>query len=67
MLIDIKLTYDKQIKWGTLYSALLESYKVIEFAWKDAVTVLFLSTVHDGKAYIQRLRKRPAKTALGYR
>ncbi|KAF2813863.1 uncharacterized protein BDZ99DRAFT_553863 [Mytilinidion resinicola] len=66
-LMDLKLTHDKQIEWGELYGALSESHKVIEFAWKDAVTVLFLSTVHEGKAYIQKLRKRPAKTASGYR
>ncbi|KAF2801251.1 uncharacterized protein BDZ99DRAFT_349403, partial [Mytilinidion resinicola] len=38
--------------------------KVIEFAWKDATVVLFLSTIYDG-TYI--LRKRPSTMSTGYR
>ncbi|KAF2802625.1 uncharacterized protein BDZ99DRAFT_401403, partial [Mytilinidion resinicola] len=65
-LVDLKLSHDRQIPWGTLYSELSKSHKVMEFAWKDATIVLFLSTVHDGKDYIAKLRKRPTKTATGY-
>ena len=31
-LIDLKLSHNKQIPWGTLYKELSKSYKVMEFA-----------------------------------
>jgi len=31
-LMDLKLSHDKQIPWGTLYGELSKSYKVMEFA-----------------------------------
>jgi hypothetical protein len=51
-LIDLKLSHDSQIPWGTLYAELSESHIVMEFAWKDATVVLFLSTVHDGRCHV---------------
>jgi len=48
-LSDLKLSHDTQIPWGTLYAELSKSHQVMEFAWKDATMVLFLSTVHDGR------------------
>jgi len=47
-LADLKLIYQSQIKWGTLYARLLEDKTVMEFAWKDANIVLFISTISDG-------------------
>jgi Transposase IS4 len=48
-LTDLKLLYQNQIPWGTLYTRLSEDETVIEFAWKDANMVLFMSTVSNGK------------------
>ena len=48
-LADLKLVYLGQIKWGKLYGRLLEDGSVMEFAWKDADIVLFMSTVNSGK------------------
>ena len=38
---------------------------MLEFAWKDADVVLFMSTVHNGHEVIARNRRRPAATATG--
>jgi hypothetical protein len=48
-LAELKLTYAAQIPWGELYGELSEDSQVMEFAWKDANVVLFMSTVDDGK------------------
>ena len=48
-LVDLKLIYNSQIPWGTLYAETSEDSTVIEFAWKDAQVVLFMSTVADGE------------------
>ena len=50
-LTDLKLLYQNQIPWGTLYTRLSEDETVMEFAWKDANMVLFMSTVSDGKYF----------------
>jgi hypothetical protein len=47
-LADLKLVYLGQIKWGKLYGRLSEDGLVMEFAWKDADIVLFISTVDLG-------------------
>ena len=47
-LIDLKLLYEGQIPWGTLYAELLNNGQVLELAWKDARVVLFMSTVSKG-------------------
>jgi len=44
--MDLKLSHDKQILWGMLYGELSKSYEVMEFAWKDAMVVLFLSIIY---------------------
>ena len=48
-LTDLKLVHDTQIPWGQLHTELSKSRQVMEFAWKDATVVLFMSTVHDGE------------------
>ena len=48
-LADLKLTHAAQIEWGTLYAVTLKDGQVMEFAWKDANMVLFMSTIDDGK------------------
>ena len=52
-LADLKLVYLGQIKWGKLYGRLLEDGSVMEFAWKDADIVLFMSTVDSGMFIIK--------------
>ena len=48
-LVNLKLTHAAQIEWGTLYGATSKDGQVMEFAWKDANVVLFMSTVDNGK------------------
>jgi len=48
-LADLKLTHAAQIEWGTLYAVTSKDGQVMEFAWKDANMVLFMSTIDDGK------------------
>ena len=48
-LADLKLVHLGQIEWGKLYGRLLEDGSVMEFAWKDADVVLFMSTVDLGE------------------
>ena len=48
-LVELKLTHAAQIPWGELYAEVSKDGQVIEFAWKDANIVLFMSTVDDGK------------------
>ena len=48
-LADLKLTHAAQIEWGTLYATTSKDGQVMEFAWKDANIVLFMSTIDDGK------------------
>jgi Transposase IS4 len=46
---ELKLTHSYQIPWGELYGELSKDHTVMEFAWKDANVVLFMSTVHSGE------------------
>jgi len=50
-LAELKLTHTGQIPWGKLYRELSKDSQVMEFAWKDANIVLFMSTVDDGEFY----------------
>ena len=47
-LMDLKLLYEGQIPWGTLYAELSNNGQVLELAWKDARVILFISTVGKG-------------------
>ena len=47
-LADLKLLHQSQIEWGTLYGRLSKDGTVMEFAWKDANMVLFMSTISNG-------------------
>ena len=62
-LAELKTKYQKGLEWGKLYGALSDDKQVLEFAWKDQNVVLFMTTVHDGKEFVERDRRRPAKTA----
>ena len=54
LLADLKLVHSSQIKWGKLYGRLSKDGSVMEFAWKDADVVLFMSTVNSGKFATQK-------------
>ena len=82
-LSDLKLKYGAQIEWGRLYGAISEDGNVAQFAWKDQQVVLFMSTVHNGRkkveklrslpkhllmfVQVEKLRRRPAKTSTNAR
>ena len=48
-LTELKLTHAAQIPWGELYAEVSKDGQVMEFTWKDANIMLFMSTVDDGK------------------
>ena len=47
-LINLKLLHKGQILWSILYAELLNNGQVLELAWKDARTVLFMTTIGSG-------------------
>lgn len=61
-LSHLKLHHTAQLPWGVLYGATSKDSNVMEFAWKDAQVVLFMSTVNDGQKSIITSRRRPALT-----
>jgi hypothetical protein len=64
-LIDIKKN-DKgkdEMPWGTLISMLTALGLVNQCGWKDNAFALTMSTVHDRKSRVTRVRKRPKKTS----
>ena len=62
-LVDIKLKWGQQLEWGKLFGCVSSNGEVMQFAWKDNNTVLFMSTVADPKATIVRRRRRPGATS----
>ena len=66
-LSDLKLEYGAQLEWGQLYGVISADKRVAQFAWKDQQVVLFMSTIHDGKQQVERLRRRPALTSTNAR
>ena len=66
-LSDLKLIYNAQLKWVTLFGVLSEDEEVLELAWKDQNVVLFMTTVDRACDTIQRMRRRPAKTSTNAR
>ena len=62
-LMNIKLYHTDKLKWGELYWDISKNKTVLQAAWKDAQVVLFASTVVKPESYVDRMRKRPAKTA----
>lgn len=66
-LSDLKTEHNLQIPWGSLYGALSEDDRVLEFAWKDQNVVLFMTTVHTGREMVNRVRRRLALTATNSR
>ena len=50
-----------KLKWGTTMTLPTQSGLVAQIAWKDQGQrpALMMSTVMDGKAYVDKVRKRP--------
>lgn len=64
-LVDLKKN-DKgknELPWGTLISMPTKSGLVNQVGWKDNAFALTMSTVHDGKSMVTKVRKRPKKTS----
>ena len=66
-LLDLRNKWNTAIDWGKLYGYLSDDKRVLELAWKDQNVVLFMTTVSNGQKKINRLRRRPAKTATNAR
>ena len=66
-LSELRIKWNAALDWGKLYGSLSEDGKVLEFGWKDQNVVLFMITVSNGRKTINRLRRRPAKTATNAR
>ncbi|EKG08982.1 Pectate lyase catalytic [Macrophomina phaseolina MS6] len=60
---DLRSKNEGQIEWGTQYCCLSQDEQSMQFGWQDARIVLFMSTVHDGKQWVIRRRRRPTKTS----
>ena len=65
LLSSLKLDHNTQLEWGKLY--LISDSEVLQAAWKDQNIVLFMSTVSSEMETVERLRRRPAKTATNAR
>ena len=59
----LRSKHEGQIPWGTQYCCLSQDKQSVQFGWQDARIVLFMSTVHNGKQWVIRRRRRPAKTS----
>ena len=66
-LADLRTKWNAVLEWGKLFRRLSSDKRVMEFAWKDQNVVLFMSTISNGRETVQRLRRRPAKTATNTR
>ena len=64
---ELRNTWNAGIDWGQLYGYLSQDKRVLELAWKDQNVVLFMTNVSNGRKRINRLRRRPAKTATNAR
>jgi hypothetical protein len=56
-LVALKTQYTGCLDWGEVFAIAKED--VLQFTWKDAQVVLFMTTIHDGQRTAIRLRKRP--------
>jgi hypothetical protein len=59
----LRSKHEGQIPWGMQYCCLSQDKQSVQFGWQDARIVLFMSTVHNGKQWVIRRRRRPAKTS----
>jgi len=48
------------LEWGRFFGVATGEGKVLQFAWRDASIVLFMSTINAPEQTVVRLRKRPS-------
>jgi hypothetical protein len=56
-LVALKKNYTNHLAYGDIFGLVKDN--VLQFAWRDAQVVLFMTTVHDGKDTVVRARKCP--------
>jgi len=61
-LATLKKSYNKTLEWGRFFGVTTGEGKVLQFAWRDASVVLFMSTINASEQTVVRLRKRPSAT-----
>jgi hypothetical protein len=59
-LATLKKSYNKALEWGRFFGVTTGERKVLQFAWRDASIVLFMSTISAPEQTVVRLRKRPS-------
>jgi hypothetical protein len=59
-LATLKKSYNKTLEWGRFFGVTTAEGKVLQFAWRDASVVLFMSTINAPEQTVVRLRKRPS-------
>lgn len=62
-LAEIKKRWGNSLVWGKLFAKTTDDGDILQFAWKDAAVVLFMSTVSDIATEVTRSRKRPSNVA----
>jgi hypothetical protein len=55
----MKIKWNAQVPWGTLYLATKKLVGVLQAAWQDAQMVLFLTTIYSGQEKVTCKRRRP--------
>lgn len=61
ILMELRNHHPKSFSWGTLFA--VPQQEVLCLAWQDNNLVLGLSTLHSPDTFVNRERKRPAKTS----
>ena len=60
-LVELKTRFGSLLQWGEQFATVTPDDKVLQLAWKDAQTVLFMSTVSTPQEMIVKPRKKPHK------
>jgi hypothetical protein len=58
--VALKTHYSGCLGWGEFFAIAKDN--VLQFAWRDAQVVLFMTTVYNGQDKVLRARKRPQNT-----
>jgi transposase IS4-like protein len=59
-LATLKKSFNNALEWGRFFGVTTGEGKVLQFAWRDASIVLFMSTINSPEQTVVRLRKRPS-------
>ena len=60
-LVELKTRFGSLLQWGEQFATVTPNDKVLQLAWKDAQTVLFMLTVSTPQETIIKSRKKPHK------